>query len=104
MIRGVYQNLLYVSMGVISSLFWIAQEVNAGGIQLYEQAQPGIGTANAGQAALANDASTSYFNPAGMTALKRSELLFGSELMILSTRFHSDANNTRRGSDGGQAG
>ena len=103
MIR-VYQNLLYVLMGVISSLFWIAQEVNAGGIQLYEQAQPGIGTANAGQAALANDASTSYFNPAGMTALKRSELLFGSELMILSTRFHSDANNTRRGSDGGQAG
>ncbi len=103
MIR-VYQNLLYVLMGVISPLFWIAQEVNAGGIQLYEQAQPGIGTANAGQAALANDASTSYFNPAGMTALKRSEVLFGSELMILSTRFHSDANNTRRGSDGGQAG
>lgn len=100
----IYKSIFYVFIGVLFSISWFSQEAKAGGIQLYEQAQPGIGTANIGQAALANDASTSYFNPAGMIGLKRNELLFGSEIMILSTRFHSDKNNTRRGSDGGQAG
>ena len=39
----------------------------AGGIWLYEMATPDQGTAAAGRAALAVDASTAWLNPAGMT-------------------------------------
>jgi long-chain fatty acid transport protein len=41
----------------------------ASGFQLSEQSASGIGVANAGAAAAAEDASTIYFNPAGMTYL-----------------------------------
>ncbi len=100
----VYPKNLYILAGIFLFLFVFAQFAQAGGIQLYEQGQPSIGTASVGQAALADDASTSYFNPAGMVRMKRSEVLLGSQLMLLSSEFHPDEYNTRRGSNGGQAG
>ncbi|MFT0532036.1 OmpP1/FadL family transporter [Castellaniella hirudinis] len=42
---------------------------HAAGFQLLEQNASGIGSAYAGSAAIAEDASTIYFNPAGMTLL-----------------------------------
>jgi long-subunit fatty acid transport protein len=44
----------------------------AAAFQLYKLGTPIIASAGVGQAALAADASTAYFNPAGMTALPRS--------------------------------
>jgi len=78
----------------------------AAGLSLYEQGQPSIGTANAGQAAYAEDASIAYYNPAGMTHLERSELLLGSQLLVYTAKFSSDprVSNPYRGSDGGNAG
>ncbi|MGB2630241.1 MAG: OmpP1/FadL family transporter [Candidatus Omnitrophota bacterium] len=81
-----------------------APEARAGGFLSLDQGQPSTGTAEAGQAALANDASTAYFNPAGMARLERSEVLMGAQLSFLSVEFHSDGNNSFRGSDGGSAG
>ena len=42
----------------------------AGGFQLMEQNASGLGNAYAGQGASAQDASTIFFNPAGMTELQ----------------------------------
>ncbi|MFP5409606.1 MAG: outer membrane protein transport protein, partial [Gammaproteobacteria bacterium] len=46
-----------------------ANLAQAAGFALIEQNASGIGNAYAGQAAAAADASTIYFNPAGMTYL-----------------------------------
>lgn len=93
-------------IGLVAFLFLLKStgEARAGGFLSLDQGQPSTGTAEAGQAALAEDASTVYFNPAGMTRLEKSEVLMGSQLSVLSVDFHSDGNNTFRGSDGGAAG
>src|SRR5215469_15166987 len=45
------------------------QSAQAGGISLYEIATPDVGLASAGYAARADDASTLFKNPAGMSRL-----------------------------------
>ena len=54
----------------------------AGAIWLYESGGPDLGTAAAGRAAMALDASTAFGNPAGMTNLNRTEFV-GSLMGIL---------------------
>jgi len=54
-----------------------ATSAQAGGIWLSENGTAGMGTASAGRFALANDASTAFNNPAGMTRLDRSQLQVG---------------------------
>jgi long-chain fatty acid transport protein len=78
----------------------------ASGLTAYEQGQPSIGTASVGQAAYAEDASIAYFNPAGMTHLERSEIEFGSQLMVYTAKFRTDnrVTNPFTGNDGGNAG
>lgn len=49
------------------------------GIALYETGAPDLGTASAGRAAIAADASTSLTNPAGLTLLDRSQLMVAAE-------------------------
>jgi len=49
----------------------------ASGFQLLEQNASGIGTAFAGSAAIADNASTIFFNPAGMTRLQAHEFSLG---------------------------
>jgi long-chain fatty acid transport protein len=46
----------------------------AGGLATYSKGVKGSGNMNAGGAAIAQDASTIYWNPAGMTVLKKSEI------------------------------
>jgi long-chain fatty acid transport protein len=50
----------------------VPQQTQASGFQLIEQSVSGMGTAYAGGAAQAQDATTVFFNPAGMTRLKGS--------------------------------
>ena len=50
---------------------------SAAGFQLLEQNASGIGNAYAGSAAVAENASTIYFNPAGMTQLQAREVSAG---------------------------
>jgi len=54
-----------------------ATSAQAAGIWLGENGTAGMGTASAGRFALANDASTAFNNPAGMTRLDRSQLQVG---------------------------
>jgi long-subunit fatty acid transport protein len=54
-------------------------------LELYEIGD--IGTASAGQAALAEDASTAAKNPAGMTLLDRSQLMTAPGALLPSANF-----------------
>ena len=49
----------------------------AGGLYLNEFNSPSMGVAGAGAQAVANDASTAFHNPAGMTRLDGTELMSG---------------------------
>jgi long-chain fatty acid transport protein len=57
------------SLAVLSALAALPASVHAAGFALIEQNASGMGNAYAGAAAAAEDASTIYFNPAGLTAL-----------------------------------
>jgi long-chain fatty acid transport protein len=76
----------------------------AGGLGLYEVGAPDLGTASAGRAALASDASTAWGNPAGMTRLEGSQLLFGLQPLIVTTEFDVGTGTTTTGTNGGNAG
>jgi long-chain fatty acid transport protein len=71
---------------------------------LYETGAPDLGTASAGRAAMAADASTAAANPAGMTLLDRSQLLSAAGALLPSTNFDIAPETTTPGGGGGNAG
>ncbi len=74
----------------------------AGGIELYEIATPDVGLASAGYAARAQDASTVFRNPAGMSLLPGSQFQGGLQLTYGNVEFSKDANTSPfLGSDNG---
>ena len=62
----------------------------AGGLLLYEYGTAEPGLAAAGYAARAQDASTAFTNPAGMTQLDGTQVLVGGQLMWMNTQFSID--------------
>jgi long-chain fatty acid transport protein len=56
-----------------------AQPASAGGVLLYEFGTAEVGLAAAGYAARAQDASTAFTNPAGMTRLAGTQALAGGQ-------------------------
>jgi long-chain fatty acid transport protein len=96
--------------GVLSVLLVVAVLVQgfvpsawAGGLWLYERATPEVGTANAGVAARAEDASIADSNPAGMSRLEKPELMLGIQPIIGDVKFEpgpGTANINPRGPDG----
>lgn len=95
--------LLAVNMATAGSA--VAQ-----GFAVHNQNGAGTGTAYAGAAAVAEDASTVYFNPAGMTYLTAGHHVSGAlTLQDRSLKFNDEGSNRflnayPRGDDGGQAG
>lgn len=59
------------------------------GFAVAEQSVTGLGRAFAGQAAVAEDASTIFFNPAGLTYLSGSELVVGVSLINPQSDFNN---------------
>jgi long-chain fatty acid transport protein len=66
---------------------------SAAGFQLLEQNASGIGNAYAGSAAVAENASTIFFNPAGMTMLKPREISAGISAVRPSYKFTDTGSN-----------
>ncbi|MCZ4304652.1 outer membrane protein transport protein [Zoogloeaceae bacterium G21618-S1] len=62
----------------------------AAGFQLLEQNASGLGNAYAGSAAVADNASTIFFNPAGMTQLKEREVSAGLNAVRPTFKFKDD--------------
>ena len=67
---------------MIIGFLLIASPTQASGILMYETGTPGVGLGSAGYAAGAQDASTLYYNPAGMMRLGKSEYLVGAQAMV----------------------
>jgi long-chain fatty acid transport protein len=76
----------------------------AGGAFLYELGIPDLGTAAAGRAALAQDASTVVGNPAGMIRLDRSQLTMTLYPILPSIKFDRGSGTTASGGNGFNAG
>jgi long-chain fatty acid transport protein len=77
----------------------------AAGFQLLEQNASGIANAYAGSAAVADNASTIFFNPAGMTQLRDREVSLGGSIVDISAKFHDAGSSTGLlTGDGGNAG
>jgi long-chain fatty acid transport protein len=80
-----------------------AHRAVAGGFFLYEIGSPDVGLASAGYASRAQDASTVFTNPAGMTRLENSQLLVGVQPYYGYQVFSPNGRTTKTGTDGGNA-
>lgn len=84
-----------------------ASYASASGFQLIEQNASGLGNAYAGSAAIADNASTIYYNPAGMTQLKDREFSTGVAAVGTSYKFTDQGSSvgalagSGNGEDGG---
>jgi long-chain fatty acid transport protein len=87
----------FMAIGVCSAPAW------AGGLASYEFGTPDVGLASAGWAARAQDASTVFKNPAGMSLLEKSELQVGAQAGYANLKFSPDSGTTATGNDGGYA-
>ena len=84
---------------VAAILAAIPGAASASGFQLTEQNSSGLGNAYAGSAAIAENASTLYYNPAGMTQLRDREASGG--LTAIGTSFKFSDNGSSVGALGG---
>lgn len=91
---------------LVASLF--SGTASAAGFQLLEQNASGLGNAFAGSAAVAEDASTVFWNPAGMALLPGKQFVVGVDAVRPSAKFSNSgsvaATGRPLGSNGGDAG
>src|SRR3954465_2429876 len=92
-------------------LMFSALQARAAGFALYEQGISGMGNAYAGAAAVAEDATTVWWNPAGMARLPQGRhVAIGGALISPSWKFSDNGSATALGSNptrtgsGGDAG
>lgn len=91
---------------------FVAANASGAGFQLLEQNASGLGNAYAGSAAVADNASTIFFNPAGMTRLPGRQFSLGLNAIRPSFRFSNSGSlnptafggGAASGGDGGDAG
>jgi long-chain fatty acid transport protein len=87
MTKYYWKDLTASAMG--AGLLLMANTVNAAGFALYEQTASGIGNAIAGAGAIAEDASTIFFNPAGLTRLDGNQVVLGVGIIDPSLKFQN---------------
>ncbi|MEO8157836.1 MAG: outer membrane protein transport protein [Betaproteobacteria bacterium] len=100
-----------IALAVASTLGSVSTVASAAGFALIEQSASGMGNAFAGAAATAEDASTVFFNPAGMSLIQGKQVTVGAHLINLSAKF-SDSGSSKPatvpanplGGNGGDAG
>ncbi len=85
--KSLTQSLLLTTMVGATSLSLAA------GFKINEQSASGAGNAYAGQAAITEDASVVFYNPAGMTKLKKAEFTAGMSYINLDGRFKGEGTN-----------
>src|SRR5262245_17510984 len=99
-----------LALSIASALSLIAADRAQGaGFALYEQGISGLGNAYAGAAAVAEDATTVWWNPAGMSRLpKGKHVAFGAAAIEPSWKFSNNgsaaAPGRTLGGEGGDAG
>jgi long-chain fatty acid transport protein len=99
-----------ISCAVAAAMSAFAGDALASGFQLMEQNASGLGNAYSGQAAAAENASTIYFNPAGMTRLPGRQVSGALNAIRPSAEFTNSGTSTAPlglaspGGNGGDAG
>ena len=99
------RRLLFLAAGLV-----LCQgSANAAGIYLAEQDASGAGNAYAGAAAAADDAGTIFYNPAGMTRIKGTQVIVAGQWINYAINFHNTGSKDAfgapmSGTDGGNAG
>lgn len=78
-----------VSLALVSAV--ISSQACASGFALIENSASGMGNAFAGAAAIAEDASTIWFNPAGMTKLSGSRISVAGHIIAPKAEFTNDS-------------
>ena len=90
------KNLLKSALAL--SVAFASTQLFAGGFALNEQSVSSMGTGFAGRSSSADDASTVYGNPAGMSRLKQNEVSFGATYLDAKSTI-KDASSTQFGAD-----
>lgn len=88
---------------VFLAIAFVGGFAQAGGIMLYEFGSNDVGLAAAGYAARAQDASTVFTNPAGMSRIDKSQVLGGVQALYANLEFSPNSSTTVAGNDGGNA-
>jgi len=84
-----------IAAALASGLF--SSQLSAAGFALIENSASGMGNAFAGGSAIADDASTVWFNPAGMTKLKGSQISAALHVVAPLAEFTNDGSATALG-------
>ncbi len=79
------------SWSVAGALLAMCGSAAASGFALIEQSASGMGNAFAGGAAIADDASTVFFNPAGMSRLSGKQIAIAAHAITPSAKYTSSA-------------
>jgi long-chain fatty acid transport protein len=87
----------------ITVLAVLQPAAHGGGVWLYETDPGNVGLAAAGMAARAQDATTAYNNPAGMTLLSQPQMTMTAQMLYGNLIFRPDHRTTTDGSNGGNA-
>jgi long-chain fatty acid transport protein len=88
---------------VVGCLIALSTRALAGGFFLSEIGTPDLGLASAGYASRAQDASTVFTNPAGMTRLDQTQLMVGAQPIYGHEVFDPNGRTTKTGTDGGNS-
>ncbi len=80
-----------VGLSIAAVLLVMADGAAASGFALIEQSASGLGNAFAGAAASAEDASTIFFNPAGMSRLSGKQMVIAGHAITPSAKFSNTA-------------
>lgn len=95
-----------LNLRIVPALLLVAFSgtASAAAFQLWEQNASGLGNAYAGSAAVADNASTVFFNPAGMTQLSGFQFSAGVTGVGPSYEFRDNGSTGATGGNGGDAG
>ena len=97
-----------LAAAVAAGLALSAGQVFGSNFALQEQSGSGVGNAFAGGAASAEDASTVYFHPAGMSRIPGIQGVIAGDVICLSANFSNSGSQPAAlqplGGDGGNAG
>jgi long-chain fatty acid transport protein len=100
---------IHTAIVAVALVVGLSGEARSGGFALEEQSVSGLGNAFAGGAAVAEDASTIFSNPAGLTRLQGQNAAAGAHLILPNVRFRKDEARDAGGAplaggEGGDAG
>jgi long-chain fatty acid transport protein len=92
-----------ISWSVASALLVMSGAASASGFALIEQSSSGLGNAFAGGSASAEDATTVFYNPAGMSRIDGKQLVVAAHAITPSAKYTSSSGVASGGDAGGTA-